>query len=62
MDNKKIAVIITIMILFIFIVSALIAISEHIPFIGKAFAFFFAIILAAGILLIVIYAARKGKK
>lgn len=59
MNNKKNAVIITLFIAAVFIIIAILGIAEHIPFIGKIFAFIIAISLTAFIVLFFVIIERR---
>ena len=62
MDNKKIALIVSALIVFIFLMAGLIGIAAPLPFIGKAIALILALILAGGILLVFILAGKRKRK
>ncbi|MCM1114556.1 MAG: hypothetical protein NC397_03580 [Clostridium sp.] len=61
MNNKKIAVIITIFIVTAFIIIGLLAAAEHIPLFGKPLAFIFAIVLVIFVLAFFILAAKRKR-
>lgn len=62
MNNKKIALIVTVFIITMFVIIGIIALAGHIPFLGKPLTFIFAIILVlftVGFFVIII--RRKNK-
>ncbi|MDE5963943.1 MAG: hypothetical protein K2G65_00910 [Eubacterium sp.] len=61
MNNKKIAVIISVFIAVLFIIIGIIAIAGHIPFLGKPLTLIFAIILIIFILGFFIIIGKRRK-
>lgn len=61
MNNKKIAVIISVFIAVLFIIIGIIAIAGHIPFFGKPLTLIFAIILIIFILGFFIIIGKRRK-
>lgn len=61
MNNKKIAVILSVFIAVLFIIIAIIAVAGHIPFLGKPLTLIFAIILIVFILGFFIIIGKRRK-
>lgn len=61
MNNKKIAVILSVFIAVLFIIIGIIAVAGHIPFLGKPLTLIFAIILIVFILGFFIIIAKRRK-
>lgn len=61
MNNKKIAVIISVFIAVLFIIIGIIAVAGHIPFLGKPLTLIFAIILIIFILGFFIIIGKRRK-
>ncbi len=61
MNNKKIAVILSVFIAVLFIIIGIIAVAGHIPFLGKPLTLIFAIILIVFILGFFIIIGKRRK-